>query len=96
MLSERVTAAIRQEAYDSQAGGREQAGDDPEKLRLVAELVRMIEDLTLSQMDTYYRPILAAVWQEAIEQVQNAVSLEVFLNGPLTEGSKLTLVNPYV
>lgn len=91
-LTDRLKAAIRQDAFDSQAEAREVNADSPDKLGQLDSIAEMLYDLTLRQYEGgYHSHLLAAVWQQALEAVQSQINQSV----PITENTVLTVENPY-
>lgn len=91
-LSDRLKEAIRQDALDSQTEAREANADSPEALASLDAIAEMLYDLTLRQYEGgYHNRLLAAVWQEAIEAVQEQINQNV----PLTPETVLVVKNPY-
>ncbi|URP22133.1 hypothetical protein SEA_BIG4_49 [Microbacterium phage Big4] len=91
-LSDKVKAAIRADARDSQAEAREKHADNPVTLAQIDSMEDMLYDLTLRQYEGgYHNRLLSAVWHEALDAVQEQINQNV----PLTRETVLYLENPY-
>lgn len=91
-LTDRLKSALLAQVREEQAPGYEHNKDNPQGLEAVEEVTQMLYKWEVEQFEAgRYNPILAVVWQQALEAVQAQINGSM----PITADTVLTVENPY-